>query len=276
MRRAPRTNGRGRDRERDHRRRLGRGHRSRRSSGVRQVVRRRRDREDSHGATRGTAMRRCRGDRGQVGGVEALPFGVLVFVVGVLLVVNLWAIVDAKVAATSAAREAARAYVEAADGAEAEGDAIAAARSHRSSRTIDRSHRRRNRRRQLQSLRHGHVRGRVCRADVDPAVRRRVRRRRSRSERAMARSSIRTATDRKARPPVSEPSRGRGRRHGRERGSVLALGAGRAARVGAVGGDCRRLERRIPGQTGARCGRRRGSQRRGDLRARRGAVSGDR
>jgi hypothetical protein len=74
-------------------------------------------------------MRRVRGDRGQVGGVEALPFGVLVFVVGVLLVVNLWAIVDAKLAVTSAAREAARAYVEAADGTEAEGDAIAAAQA---------------------------------------------------------------------------------------------------------------------------------------------------
>jgi Flp pilus assembly protein TadG len=59
--------------------------------------------------------------------VEVLPFGVLIFVVGVLLVVNLWSIVDAKLAATSAAREAARAYVEAEDGARAEGDAIAAA-----------------------------------------------------------------------------------------------------------------------------------------------------
>ncbi len=74
-------------------------------------------------------MRRLRGDRGQVGGVEALPFGVLVFVVGVLLVANLWTIVDAKVAVTSAAREAARAYVEAEDGARAEGDAIAAAQA---------------------------------------------------------------------------------------------------------------------------------------------------
>ena len=74
-------------------------------------------------------MKRLRGDGGQVGGVEALPFGVLVFVAGVLLVVNLWAIVDAKMAATSAAREAARAYVEAENGAEAEGDAIAAAQA---------------------------------------------------------------------------------------------------------------------------------------------------
>ena len=74
-------------------------------------------------------MKRFRGDGGQVGGVEALPFGVLVFVIGVLLVVNLWAIVDAKMAATSAAREAARAYVEAESGAAAEGEAIAAAQA---------------------------------------------------------------------------------------------------------------------------------------------------
>ena len=32
-------------------------------------------------------------DRGQVGGIEALPFGLLVFVVGALLVANAWAVV---------------------------------------------------------------------------------------------------------------------------------------------------------------------------------------
>jgi len=58
---------------------------------------------------------RCRGDAGQVAGIEALPFGVLVFVVGALLVTNVWGVIDAKLAATSAAREAARAYVEADD-----------------------------------------------------------------------------------------------------------------------------------------------------------------
>ena len=36
-------------------------------------------------------------DRGQVGGIEALPFGLLVFVVGALLVANTWAVVDASV-----------------------------------------------------------------------------------------------------------------------------------------------------------------------------------
>ena len=56
-----------------------------------------------------------RDESGQVGGVEALAFGVLVFVFGTLLVSNAWGVIDAKMAATAAAREAARTYVEAAD-----------------------------------------------------------------------------------------------------------------------------------------------------------------
>ncbi|MEY2567137.1 MAG: hypothetical protein QOE35_1666 [Actinomycetota bacterium] len=52
-------------------------------------------------------------ERGQVGGLEALVLGVLVFVAGVLIVSNAWGVIDAKLAASSAAREAARAYVEA-------------------------------------------------------------------------------------------------------------------------------------------------------------------
>ena len=47
------------------------------------------------------------------GGVEALPFGLLVFVVGTLLVANAWAVVDAKFAVDAAARQATRTYVEA-------------------------------------------------------------------------------------------------------------------------------------------------------------------
>lgn len=54
-----------------------------------------------------------RGEAGQVGGVEGLAFGVLVFVFGTLLVTNAWGVIDAKMAATAAAREAARTYVEA-------------------------------------------------------------------------------------------------------------------------------------------------------------------
>ena len=61
-------------------------------------------------------MRRRRFDldeRGQLGGVEVLPFGFLVFVVGTLIVVNAWGVVDAKLATEAAAREAVRVYVEA-------------------------------------------------------------------------------------------------------------------------------------------------------------------
>lgn len=54
----------------------------------------------------------CRGDRGQVGGIEALPFGILIFVVGSLLIANAWAVVDAKFATDAAARQAARTFVE--------------------------------------------------------------------------------------------------------------------------------------------------------------------
>jgi hypothetical protein len=52
------------------------------------------------------------GDDGQVGGVEGLVFGVLIFVLGTLVVANAWGVVDAKMAAGSAAREATRAFVE--------------------------------------------------------------------------------------------------------------------------------------------------------------------
>jgi hypothetical protein len=56
-----------------------------------------------------------RDDRGVVGGIEALPFGVLIFVVGSLLITNAWAVIDAKMAVTASAREGARAYVESPD-----------------------------------------------------------------------------------------------------------------------------------------------------------------
>lgn len=59
-----------------------------------------------------TDGRRCTGERGQVGGIEGLVFGVLLFVFGTLLVANAWGVIDAKLAASSAAREAARTYVE--------------------------------------------------------------------------------------------------------------------------------------------------------------------
>lgn len=56
--------------------------------------------------------RRCRGDGGFVGGAEGILFGVVIFVFGLLLMFNAWAVVDAKMATSSAARETARTYVE--------------------------------------------------------------------------------------------------------------------------------------------------------------------
>ena len=52
-----------------------------------------------------------RTEAGQVGGIEALAFGVLIFVLGTLVVANAWGVLDAKMAAGGAAREAARAFV---------------------------------------------------------------------------------------------------------------------------------------------------------------------
>lgn len=54
-----------------------------------------------------------RDDSGQFAGIEALPFGVLIFIIGALLITNAWAVVDAKMAVSAASREAARTYVEA-------------------------------------------------------------------------------------------------------------------------------------------------------------------
>jgi hypothetical protein len=71
-------------------------------------------------------MRRIRGDAGVVGGVEVLPFGVLTFLVGSLLVANAWAVVDAKLMVSSAAHAAARAYVEAPDAPTARAEATRA------------------------------------------------------------------------------------------------------------------------------------------------------
>jgi hypothetical protein len=55
---------------------------------------------------------RWRDEDGFVGGFEALPFGFLVFVAGTLLLVNAWAVFDCHLAASAAAREAVRAFVE--------------------------------------------------------------------------------------------------------------------------------------------------------------------
>lgn len=57
-------------------------------------------------------MSRWRDEAGFVGGFEALPFGFLVFVAGTLLLVNAWAVFDSHLAASAAAREAVRSFVE--------------------------------------------------------------------------------------------------------------------------------------------------------------------
>ncbi len=75
-----------------------------------------------------TGTTRLRGDAGQVAGIEVLPFGILIFVIGTLIATNAWGVVDAKIAAGAAAREAARAYVEAPDQPAATGRASQAAK----------------------------------------------------------------------------------------------------------------------------------------------------
>jgi len=63
-------------------------------------------------------------DRGVVAGSDVLIFGVLAFVFGSLLIINVWAVIDASLAVSAAAREGARTYVEA-DPGSAWGDAQA-------------------------------------------------------------------------------------------------------------------------------------------------------
>ena len=73
-------------------------------------------------------MRRVRRDESGQAGMEIIPFGILTFVVGALIVANAWAVIDAKMAVSAAARQATRAFVEAPDAGEAEASADAAAR----------------------------------------------------------------------------------------------------------------------------------------------------
>jgi len=70
---------------------------------------------------------RCRGEQGQVAGIEVLPFGLLMFIIGMLMVANAWGVVDANLATTTAAREGVRAYAEAPSAAEAQNRAVGAA-----------------------------------------------------------------------------------------------------------------------------------------------------
>ena len=58
-------------------------------------------------------MRRGRDERGMVAGAEALALGTLVLIVGMVLIVNAWAVIDTRMALESASREYLRAYTEA-------------------------------------------------------------------------------------------------------------------------------------------------------------------
>lgn len=68
-----------------------------------------------------------RRDETGTGGVEVLPLGVLAFIVGTLIAVNVWGVVDAKMTVSTAAREAVRAYVETPPDADPQARAVAAA-----------------------------------------------------------------------------------------------------------------------------------------------------
>lgn len=72
-------------------------------------------------------VRQPKGEEGFAGGLEGLVFGMLIFVVGTLLVANAWGVVDTKLAADAAARQAARTFVEAPNAAVAGPAAQAAA-----------------------------------------------------------------------------------------------------------------------------------------------------
>src|SRR5262249_44984349 len=78
---------------------------------------------------RGTTAVNWRDDRGQIAGIEAVPSGILLFGVGALLIANAGTGIDVKMAVTSAAREAARTYVEAPDHDTGIANAEAAARA---------------------------------------------------------------------------------------------------------------------------------------------------
>ena len=75
---------------------------------------------------RPTAVR-VYGESGQMAGIEVIPFGFLTLVVGALLLLNAWEVVDAKLAVSAAAREATRSYVESSSESDARQTATTAA-----------------------------------------------------------------------------------------------------------------------------------------------------
>lgn len=81
-------------------------------------------------------------EHGAIGGVEGFAFGILLFVFGTLMIINAWAVVNGKMTASAAAREAARTYVEARNQRDAEQQArlaalVAVSEPRRSSTTVE-------------------------------------------------------------------------------------------------------------------------------------------
>ena len=76
-----------------------------------------------------------RDESGFSGGLESLAFGALVFVFGTLIILNAWAVVDARFATAAAAREAVRAVVEAEVGLSE--DELAARAEHAAVQALD-------------------------------------------------------------------------------------------------------------------------------------------
>jgi hypothetical protein len=71
-----------------------------------------------------------------VAGIEVLPFGFLVFVAATLLIATVWAVIDAKLAVSAAAREATRAAAESSSFEEAA--TLASRRAHDTMRAFGR------------------------------------------------------------------------------------------------------------------------------------------
>ncbi len=79
-------------------------------------------------------------EQGLAAGAEALLFGVLIFVLGTLLFVNTWAVIDTKMATSTAAREGVRAAVETPHGGDPAEHAAAAAGAALAAHGLDPAH----------------------------------------------------------------------------------------------------------------------------------------
>lgn len=72
--------------------------------------------DDHHDAATGPVRRHAAGQDGFIAGGEALVLGAVVFLVGAILAINAWGVVDAHMTADAVAREVARTLVEAEPG----------------------------------------------------------------------------------------------------------------------------------------------------------------